>query len=170
MTIPTSSSSTSSTSSRLNTIGKGVAAFGLTALLAMTAATAQVAAGTTGIDASGKTSVEVAACNSGRTQQDRDTCLQEARNAGAEKKAGKVDNAGGQFAANALQRCDVLAGDDKIACQARIVGYGNTAGSVAGGGVIREVESVSVPADATSVTVQPQTNSDTILVIPAPAK
>ncbi|RYX91029.1 MAG: hypothetical protein EOO28_27320 [Comamonadaceae bacterium] len=161
---------TASSRFSLNTIGKGVAAFGLTALLAMTAATAQVAAGTTGIDASGNTSAEVAACNSGRTQQDRDTCLKEARNASAEKKAGKVDNAGGQFAANALQRCDVLAGDDKIACQARIVGYGNTAGSVAGGGVIREVESVSVPADATSVTVQPQTKSDTILVIPAPAK
>ena len=154
----------------LNTIGKGVAAFGMVALLAMTAATAQVAAGTTGIDASGSTQAEVTACNTGRTQQDRDTCLKEARNAGAEKRAGKVDNAGGQFSANALQRCDVLTGDDKIACQARIVGYGNTKGSVAGGGVIREVESVSVPADATSVTVQPQTNSETILVIPAPVK
>ena len=155
---------------RLNTLGKGVAAFGLTALLAMTAATAQVAAGTTGIDASGNTQAEIAACNSGATQQDRDTCLREARKAGAEKKAGKVDNAGGQFSANALQRCDVLAGDDKIACQARIVGYGNTAGSVAGGGVIREVETVTVPANATNVTIQPQTKSDTIVVIPAPAK
>lgn len=159
-----------STAFRLNTLGKSIAAFGFTAMLAMTAATAQIAAGTTGIDATGSAQSELAACNSGKTQQDRDTCLKEVRNANAEKRAGKLDNSSTQLGANAVQRCDVLTGEDKIACQARIVGYGNTQGSVAGGGVIREVETVVVPAGATNVQVQPQTKSDTIIVIPAPAQ
>src|SRR4051794_5226658 len=79
---------------------KSLASFGIAALLAMTAATAQVATGTTGIDASGSYRSEVQACNTGKTQQDRDTCLKEARNAQADKKRGVLDNAGAQFEAN----------------------------------------------------------------------
>lgn len=152
---------------KLNSIAKGAAGFVFSALLAMTAATAQVASGTTGIDASGNAQSELAACNSGRTQQDRDTCLREVRNANADKRAGKLDNAGGQFQANAVKRCDVLTGEDKVACEARIAGYGNTQGSVAGGGVIRQVETAVVPNDSGNVVIQPQTTTDTIVVIPA---
>lgn len=152
---------------RHNRLTKSIAGFALTALLAM-GATAQVAVGTTGIDATGNAASEMAACNNGRTQQDRDTCLTEVKNANAAKRAGQVDNAGGQFGANALQRCNALMGEDKLACEARVVGYGNAQGSVAGGGVITEVETVVVPKDATTVRIQPQTTSDTIIVIPAP--
>jgi len=148
-------------------LAKGVAYFGLAALLAMTAATAQIAAGTTGIDASGNTQREKAACNSGMTQQDYVTCMREANNAAADKRSGKLDNAGGQFQNNALKRCDVLKGEDQIACQARMLGYGSTSGSVAGGGVVRQVETVVVPAGAGTVVVQPKTSSD-LVVIPAP--
>ena len=152
---------------RFNAVSKGLAGFALTAVLAMTAATAQVASGTTGIDNTGSARSEANACNTGMTQQDRETCLREVRNANADKRAGKLDNAGGQFDANAAQRCNVLSGEDKIACEARVAGYGNTQGSVAGGGVIREVETVVVPRDGTIVNIQPQTNSDAIVVIPA---
>lgn len=151
----------------MNSIAKGAAGFVFTAVLAMTAATAQVASGTTGIDATGNAQSEAAACNNGQTQQDRDTCLREVRNANAEKRSGKLDNAGAQFNANAIQRCNALTGEDKIACEARIVGYGNTQGSVAGGGVIREVETVVLPKDATNVVIKPQTTTDSIVVIPA---
>ncbi len=130
-------------------------------------AIAQIAAGTTGIDATGNAQSEMAACNNGKTQQDRVTCITEVQNANAAKRAGKLDNAGGQFDANAMQRCNVLAGEEKIACEARISGYGSNQGSVAGGGVIRQVETVVAPADGSTVLVQPQTNSDTIVVIPA---
>ena len=150
-------------------LGKGVACFGFVAAAALSAsvhiASAQVAPGTTGIDASGNANSELAACNSGQTQQDRETCMKEARNANAEKRAGKLDNAGGQFDANAAQRCGVLTGEDKIACEARVLGIGSAQGSVAGGGVIREVETVVVPSDGSTVRVQPQT--DSIVVIPA---
>jgi hypothetical protein len=146
-----------------------IISFGAAALLAMTAATAQVAGGATGIDASGSYQQEVNACMTGRTQQDRDTCLKEARNARADKQRGALDNAGAQFDANASARCEVLSGEEKAACQARMIGYGNTTGSVAGGGVLREVETVVMPAGATSVTIEPKT-SDPVILVPSPAK
>lgn len=148
-------------------LAASVTAFVLLTFGAVTAASAQVASGTTGIDATGNAQSELAACNNGKTQQDRQTCMTEVKNANAAKRAGKVDNSGGRYKENALARCDVLSGEEKIACQARIVGYGDSAGSVAGGGVIRQVETVVVPADATTIKIQPQTQSGDIVVIPA---
>lgn len=148
-----------------NSVARGLIAFIFTAALAMTA-TAQVASGTTGIDNTGNAHSELAACNTGRTQQDKETCLTEVKNANEARRAGKVDNAGGQFHANALERCKVLTGEDKLACEARVVGYGNPQGSVAGGGVITQIETVVMPP-AGNVTIQPQTQADTILVVPA---
>ena len=151
---------------KLGRISKSAVAFAFTAFLAMTA-TAQIASGTTGIDATGNAASELAACNNGTTQQSRETCIIEVRNANAAKRAGKVDNAGGQFSTNALQRCNVLQGEDKIACEARVSGYGNPQGSVAGGGVITQVETVVVPNSPEVINIQPQTSTDTIIVIPA---
>lgn len=148
---------------------RSLASFSAVALLAVTAATAQVATGTTGIDASGSFQQELNACVTGKTQQDRDTCLKEARNAQGHKKRGLLDNAGGKFEANAVARCEVLVGEDKAACQARVMGYGNTSGSVAGGGVLREVETVLMPAGAHSVTIEPKT-SDPVVLVPAAAR
>jgi hypothetical protein len=145
---------------------KSLVSFGVTALLAVTAATAQVATGTTGIDASGNYQQEVNACLSGKTQQDQPTCLREARNAQGDKKRGLLDNAGGNFEANAVARCNALAGEDKSACQARMMGFGSTSGSVAGGGLLREVETVVLPAGPSSVTIQPQT-SEPVVVVPS---
>lgn len=145
---------------------KSLVSFGVAALLAVTAATAQVATGTTGIDASGSYQQEVNACMTGKTQQDQATCLKEARNAQAEKKRGLLDNAGGSFEANAMARCRALTGEDKAACQARMMGFGSTSGSVAGGGVLRQVETVVLPAGSSSAAVQPQT-SDPVVVVPS---
>ncbi|TWO72451.1 hypothetical protein FN976_07050 [Caenimonas sedimenti] len=125
---------------------KSLISFGAIALLAVGAATAQVATGTTGIDASGSYQQEVQACNSGATQQDRETCLKEARNAQADKRRGVLDTAG-SLEANAMTRCNVFtSGEDKAACEARVMGAGNIEGSVAGGGLIRELETVTPPA------------------------
>lgn len=145
---------------------RSVAAAILLAVGTIGFASAQIASGTTGIDATGNAQSELAACNSGRTQQDRETCMTEVKNANAAKRAGKVDNSGGQYKANAMARCDVFKGEEQIACQSRIIGYGDNKGSVAGGGVIRQVETVVVPADADKVRIQPQTESGSIVVIP----
>ena len=146
---------------------KSIVPFGVAALLAVTAAAAQVATGTTGIDATGNYQHEVQSCLTGNTQQDRETCLREARNAQADRKRGLLDNApAAAFDANAVARCDVLTGEDKAACKARVMGFGNTTGSVAGGGVLREVETVVLPAGASSVTIEPKT-SDPVVLVPS---
>ena len=145
---------------------RSLVSFGVAALLAVTAATAQVASGTTGIDSSGSYEQEVNACMTGKTQQDQATCLREARNAQADKKRGVLDNAGAQFDSNAATRCNVLTGEEQAACQARVQGFGSTTGSVAAGGLLREVETVILPAGQSSVTIEPKT-ADPVLLIPA---
>ena len=121
---------------------RSLISFAVSALLAVGAAAAQMA---TGIDNTGSYQSEGQACMSGRTQQDRDTCLKEARNANADKRRGVLDTQG-NLEANAMARCNAFTtGEDKAACQARVMGMGNTSGSVAGGGLIRELETV-VPA------------------------
>lgn len=152
---------------KASNVAKGATSFFLTALLLTTAVSAQVASGTTGIDATGNASSEMAACNNGTTQQDRATCITEVKNANAAKRAGQLDNASQRRAANALERCQALSGDDKVACEARMAGYGETEGSVAGGGVIREIETVVVPKNEGPVTIQLQNNSDAEIVAPA---
>ena len=151
---------------------RGLAGVGVSIFFSATAALAQVpitTPGTTGIDASGNFQQERAACLSGRTQQDQATCLREANNAAAEKRQGTLDNSGGRFDANARQRCEVLTGEDRSACEARVMGYGSASGSVAGGGLIREVETVVLPAGATSVRIEPKTDAP-VLLITVPAK
>jgi hypothetical protein len=143
---------------------KSLVSFGVTALFAVTAAAAQVVSGNTGIDASGSYQHEVQSCLSGRTQEDQATCLREARNAQAERQRGDLQVPGAQYQANAVQRCNALAGEDKAACQARMMGYGETSGSVAGGGVLREVETVVVPPGADRVTIEPQTAAPVVIV------
>ena len=148
-------------------VRKSVLSFGAVTLLAMTAATAQVAGnpGNTGIDTSGNYRLEVQACNSGRTQEDRDTCLREARNARAEKQRGTLDK-GEDYRSNAMARCSPLSGEDKAACEARVMGYGDVSGSVASGGVLRQVETVVMPPGQTDVTIEPKT-SDPVILVPA---
>lgn len=138
----------------------------MAALLAATAAAGQEATGTTGIDASGNYRQEVQSCMSGKTPQDQATCLKEARNAQADRKRGLLDNAGIDFKANAAARCDALKGDDKAACQARMMGYGTTSGSVAGGGVLREIEILVPPAAASPTSMEPGTPEP---ALPAPS-
>ena len=141
---------------------KSLVSFGVAALLAVGAATAQVATSTTGIDNSGSYQSEVNACMSGQTQQSREDCLKEARNAAAEKNRGRLET----YSDHAMARCEVhRTGEDKAACKARVMGMGSTEGSVAGGGLIRESETVVLPDGQASVTVVPQT-SDPIVLVP----
>jgi hypothetical protein len=118
----------------------------------------------TGIDDSGVYKNEVQACLSGKTHQARETCLEEARSAMAEKRRGQVATPREDFLANAMARCEPLVGEDKAACQARVMGKGSVTGSVADGGLLREVETVVLPPGAT-LTMKPQT-SHPVVVIP----
>ena len=126
---------------------KGMAYFGLAALLAMSGsiAAAQIADGTTGIDDTGNAKSEMAACTSGKSQQARTTCITEVRNANAAKRAGKLGT-NSDYAANALKRCEVFKdSSDQAACKARVMNEKNGTGSVASGGILFEAV-VPVPA------------------------
>lgn len=129
----------------------GLLAFGVgfSSLMAMGTATAQVGPGTTGIDDSGNYRQEVQACRTGKTAEDQATCLREAKSAQADRKKGTLTNSG-NFEANALARCDVFKdSQDKDACRGRVVGHATLSGSVAGGGLLRELET-TVPASQTA--------------------
>lgn len=148
---------------------KSMMSFGAAALLAVGAATAQVATsdagfpGTAIIDSTGSFQSEVNACNTGKTQQDRADCLKEARNAAAEKQRGRLES----YSANAAARCEVhMTGEDRAACRARVMGMGEVEGSVAGGGLLREVETVVMPQGQASITVNPQTDAGPIVLVP----
>jgi hypothetical protein len=137
----------------LRRLNKGAACFGGAALLALSAAmapsaSAQTASASTGLDASGNPKSEMAACRSGKTAQDRATCMKEVRNAQAARRAGRLENYGDQFAANALKRCEVFKEpDDLTACRARVE-QGRINGSVAEGGILREAQTeVSLSPD-----------------------
>ncbi len=112
-------------------------------LLAATAAPAQVLrTDIPMLDDSGVYRQEVRACREGRTAESLSTCLEEARNAAAERRRGLLTNEG-NFMANALARCDVHRTPiDKAACRERILGQGDVSGSVVGGGLLRELEVV----------------------------
>ena len=147
---------------------RSIASFSAASLFAVTALAAQVAGNQfpegAALDASGSYQAEVQACMQGKTGEDQATCLKEARNAQADKKRGVLDNANGQFQANARARCGSLSGEDKSACEARMMGYGTVSGSVAGGGLLREVETVTMPPGQGSVTVDAKTQDPVVLV------
>ena len=130
----------------------GAARFLVTASLAMTAATtqigfAQIAPGTTGIDNTGMASSEMTACRNGKTPQAQETCMTEARNANAEKRAGKLGS-DANLSANAMKRCEVFQNaQDEAACRARVLDEQDAQGGIAAGGVLREAETV-LPAPA----------------------
>lgn len=94
---------------------------------------------------------DVAVCNSGHSNQDRATCLREAGAALANARRGLLDDGGANYQRNQSQRCTPLPQEQRADCIARMQGGGTTSGSVAGGGVYRELVTVevgAVPADA----------------------
>ena len=102
---------------------------------------------------------ERAACMKGQSNQDRATCLKEAGAAYEEAKRGGLKVTGGTGSkeartANATQRCVGLPVDESKACMERMQGEGSTSGSVASGGILRELVTVDAAASAASAAVK----------------
>lgn len=91
---------------------------------------------------------ERAACLGGDSGQDRETCLREAGAALAAARQGTLapESEPMNYARNASKRCDPLPDEEREACEARMHGLGTTSGSVAGGGILRELVTVEVEA------------------------
>lgn len=77
---------------------------------------------------------------------DNRNCVREARNTLAEIRRGRMNEfwPSSDLDKNALLRCDVHQGDDKSDCFARMHGQGRTDGSVAAGGILRELTTTKV--------------------------
>ncbi len=96
-------------------------------------------------DAQARFHQDMAFCDSPEAYQPRETCRLEARNALAEAKRGGLSDAPDQYTRNALLRCEQFQGDDRKACDARVLKPSRVEGSVSGGGQLRE-SVITVPA------------------------
>lgn len=89
--------------------------------------------------------VERAVCLRGESHQDVATCLREAGAAYEQaKRGGRDDDESAQFESNRLQRCDRLPENYRRDCIARMQGQGTASGSVAGGGIYRELVTIVI--------------------------
>ena len=116
----------------------------LWALLVLSAAmgaSPALAAGQAGpTDSEARYQRDAAACRTAGHANDKANCLSEASTARASREPASGDLDAGRFARNALKRCEPLPEPDRSDCVARIQqGKGTTQGSVAGGGIYREL-------------------------------
>jgi hypothetical protein len=115
-------------------------------------------------DAKAEYQKERAACLSGQSTENRNTCLREAAAAYEEAKHGQL-LIGDQenYQRNALQRCKELPSDERDECKHRMEGEGTTNGSVASGGIIREyreiIQQPQQPQQPNSQPMQPAPNT-----------
>lgn len=115
------------------------AARALAVALLVLGATQAIAAGPVGKDAAqARYRQELALCNSGQSNQAAVVCRREAASALKEARRGGLATPEGSYERNAQQRCAVLEGLDRSACEARMRGEGTTDGSVGGGGILRQ--------------------------------
>lgn len=90
-----------------------------------------------------------AACLRSDAQHERSSCLREAGAVRAEALRGRTAgrDTPETWAQNALLRCQRQTGDNVAICERMVRGEGLLSGTVAGGGVIRELETpISAPA------------------------
>lgn len=120
----------------------------------------------TPLDRSGDFRSELQACRTSDRVQSRENCLEEARHAQAARRRGELAHPGEDYMANALARCDPLSGEERAACEARVLGFGNASGSVAGGGMLRWVETVVLPPSEEQVSFVPRT-TEPVVVVPS---
>jgi hypothetical protein len=82
---------------------------------------------------------DAAVCLSKRYTGDKDTCMSDASTTRASRAPPTLDLDPERFARNAVMRCEPLREPDRSDCIARIRGAGTTTGSVASGGIYREL-------------------------------
>lgn len=82
---------------------------------------------------------DAAACATLAQGSDPAACLREAGAVRDTRGVGRADPDPGRLARNALKRCEPLPEPERGECVARTQGNGSTSGSVASGGVLREL-------------------------------
>ncbi len=136
------------------------------ALSACLAAPLAMAAGSgASPDMQARYKADVERCNTGQTNQDKATCLQEAGAALEEARRHRLTNEQRLSSENHVKRCEALPGTQRDDCMLQMSGQNTTVhGSVAGGGVLRETI-ITVPADTMTGST---THSTTPGLVPNP--
>lgn len=117
----------------------------LVATLALLSTNAAFAAGNAAVmSAKARLQHDRVACSRIRDQGERDECLSEASTQYAGTQPSNPDENAAQLMRNALKRCEPLREPDRQDCVLRMQGQGTTTGSVAGGGIYRELVTTEV--------------------------
>lgn len=95
---------------------------------------------------------ERAACLNVQETEARGDCLRDTDAAYGHAKRNRASDIAPPFAKNAILRCEALRGEENRDCLARMDGQGTTSGSVAGGGIYRELVVIEAAAPPASVT------------------
>jgi hypothetical protein len=96
-------------------------------------------------------------CKANTTGAARADCLEYSYSNPGERSKSDVEANNADFAGNALSRCNVFKGaEDRMACDARVKGQGSNSGSVQGGGILKEVTTVTRPDVPGVVTIEPK--------------
>lgn len=106
--------------------------------MACTMGAAQAGTSSAIAEAQARYRADMAFCSSGQSSQHISVCRTEARNAFAEAKRGGLNDAPGEYAHNAIRRCEVFQGDERSDCEALVRNPTHVKGSVEGGGLLRE--------------------------------
>jgi len=129
--------------------------------------------GMTKADINARYELDVQRCNTGQTNQDKATCLQEAGAARDEASRNRLTSSNQAYDQNQTKRCDTLPTGEREDCLLQMSGQNtatqstSTQGSIGGGGVLRET-TITIPAQPTSpapATMSPVTPTP---VTPAP--
>jgi hypothetical protein len=112
---------------------------------------------------------ERAACMSVQEGGARADCVRDTNVAYGHQKRNRASDIDPPFAKNLTLRCDALSGDENRDCLARMGGQGTTSGSVAGGGIYRElVVFETAPTSTPAATPAPALPSESsVPVVPA---
>jgi hypothetical protein len=100
-----------------------------------------------GASAAARYEVERAMCLRGESPQDKTTCLREAGAAYEQARRIGPQDESAQLVANRFLRCERLPDEQRRDCIARMEGQGTISGSVAGGGIYRELVTIVEEAD-----------------------
>lgn len=95
-------------------------------------------------DAVARHRAEVARCMSGQSTQDRNDCIADADGALRNAKRGDLDAGADSIVRNRKLRCEPLPAELRKDCLARMDGAGSVSGSVAAGGLYRELVTIQV--------------------------
>ena len=94
-------------------------------------------------------------CRNIRDHDTRANCLSEASTAFAQTQPSPPQENPQQLASNAMKRCEPLPEPDHRDCVARVNGAGTVSGSVAGGGMLKELVTREVVAQAPATPTAP---------------